>query len=226
MRELFSLFAKRGKQETQEELPAICPYCGEVLAQRPKRKKKCPACKNPIYVRTDPETGQKILTTEESAQVMDWLELLEDYRITKQDFLTQKRRISKKFGTEATDRDVIWSLFNDLVIQRAAAGDFRTAEHVYSDMATFRQEEGKDPFHQLQQASRMELMDLTESGCTKVKTSTCNDDDVCPSCRNLERQVFKIDDALEVMPLPNKNCTTDLEYGSRGRCRCGYVCVE
>jgi len=207
----------------QQEPPATCPYCGKVLAQRPKRKKKCPACKNPIYVRTDPETGEKILTTEESAQVMDWLELLEHYGITKRDFLSQKRRLSKKFGTKAADRDVISSLFNDLIIRHARAADFRTAALIYRNMATFKEEEGKNPFQLLQQASRMELMDYKQSGCTKVEITTCNDNYVCPSCRKLAGKVFDINDALEALPIPNRECTTDLEYRSHGYCRCSYI---
>jgi len=171
-------------------------------------------------VRTDSETGQKILATEEAAKVIDWLETLEHYGVTRQEFLSKKRRLSKKFGTEAADGDVIWSLFTDLIIQCAQASDFRTPQTIYRNMATFKEEEWKDSFHSLQQASRMELMDLKQSGCTKVKTLTCNDQYVCQSCRALKKQVFSIDDALEAMPLPNKDCTTE------GWCRCSYVCVE
>lgn len=190
------------KAQTQEEMPFL---------------RECDLCAN------RPRDCQKILATEQRAQVIDWLALLESYGITKREFLSEKERLAKKFRTEPADRDVIWASFNNLVLQHARISDFSTQQTIYRNMARFVEEEGKDPFHLLQQASRMELMELKQSGCTKVKTSTCNDNDVCPSCRNLERQVFKIHDALEVMPLPNKECTTDLEYRSRGHCRCCYV---
>lgn len=38
-----------------------CPSCGVVLAKRPGRKAACPHCREPIYVRTRPVDGLRVL---------------------------------------------------------------------------------------------------------------------------------------------------------------------
>jgi uncharacterized Zn finger protein (UPF0148 family) len=59
------------KFERIGNLDNTCPYCGSSLAERPKRKKKCPHCGNYIYVRTRPADRKKVLVTEEQAQEIE-----------------------------------------------------------------------------------------------------------------------------------------------------------
>lgn len=42
-------------------LDDACPSCGVVLAKRPARKAACPHCREPIYVRTRPIDGLRVL---------------------------------------------------------------------------------------------------------------------------------------------------------------------
>lgn len=46
-------------------MQTLCPYCKIGLTKQPKRKTKCPHCSKYIYIRTDPDTEQKILVRED-----------------------------------------------------------------------------------------------------------------------------------------------------------------
>lgn len=46
----------------------ICPYCSFKLEKMLVRKKACPNCKNPIFVRTRPFDRKKVLVTEEQVK--------------------------------------------------------------------------------------------------------------------------------------------------------------
>jgi hypothetical protein len=45
----------------------LCPYCGYDLKVMPQRKKKCPSCSRPIYVKSTPENRTKRIMTEVQA---------------------------------------------------------------------------------------------------------------------------------------------------------------
>ena len=47
-------------------------------------------------------------------------------------------------------------------------------------------------------------------------------DQSCKNCRRLENKIFKISDALKLMPLPCKDCTYPLYDEDKGFCRCSY----
>lgn len=69
---------------------AICPYCHKVLEQRPKRKKKCPFCKQFIFMLTVPSKRERVLVTEVDAKEIDqeWqkIQLQKMYNITDHEF--------------------------------------------------------------------------------------------------------------------------------------------
>lgn len=223
MSKLFSLFGKRKKERPQpEEIPTACPYCGEVLPKRPTRKSKCPFCKKVIYVRTDPDTREKVITTEEGVREIDarwerkrWLRELSSYEITERDFDSEKERLAKQFGKEPSNRDVVWGLFNSLAKRQPSAS-------LYYQMALFLEEEERDFIPVLQQSRKMDLLHWKEMGITKVEIHTAGDKS-CPSCQLLQGKVYKIGDALKEMPIPNKECTTCWHHPNQGFCRCIYV---
>lgn len=229
------IFLKKifGKQtdNAKEEAEAICPYCGKVLEKRPQRKKKCPFCKNFIYVRKVPSTRKRVLVTEDGAKKIDrewesihlknrWLGDLEQYGITEKDFDAHKERLSKRFGREASNRDVIWSICNKLVTRTK---DLHDLKMIYYAMALFLNEEGKDCLAALQQASKMELTRYKQEGVKEVRILTANDS--CEGCQRLRDEVFTTDEVLEKMPIPNRDCTHKLYDKKRGFCRCCYTAV-
>jgi len=48
-----------------------CPYCGAELAKMPARKKRCPSCSQPIYVKSTPEDRTKRLMTASQAKAAE-----------------------------------------------------------------------------------------------------------------------------------------------------------
>jgi len=218
---------------------AICPYCQTELAVRPQRKKKCPSCQKPIYIRTLPDTREKVLVTEDDAQRIDaeWeskgkraqlLSSLEAFGISQSEFLNRKELLSKKYGREASDRDVAWGLYNERINREAKSGapDFHTLQMLYYTMALFLDEEGKDSFSTLVEAKKCELRALEKNfgAKRKVKILTAKEQS-CPECQKLEGKIFTIDEALRSMPLPCKECTNPgyTDDDDKGFCRCMYV---
>lgn len=118
------------------ESEPVCPYCSVSLDKMPKRKQKCPSCKNDIYVRTRPSDEMKILIRDEQIEELEkqWAiknGTLEQYNIglemrekEKLRFENEKIKIKDKLGYEPRDNDVQWALFNEDRILSAGGGRF------------------------------------------------------------------------------------------------------
>ncbi len=214
----------------EDGLEPICPHCKKELEQIPQRKKRCPFCKNYIHVRTLPQNRTKVLVTEEEAKKIDlewekdnfknkWIENLKQYGITERDIDISRNQLSKIYGYEANDRDVIWSIFNELVARNK---DFHDLGMIYFYMALFLKEEGMDFFSILQESVKMSLIILKcEGRRNKVRIITAKN--TCKACQLLKDKVFTIDEALDKMPIPCKECTFDSDEKQNGWCRCSYV---
>jgi len=90
-------------------------------------------------------------------------------------------------------------------------------------MALFKNQRGKDCFVTLQQSHKMELYECKQQGefIKKVRIFTGGKDS-CDACQQLDGKIFTIDEALQKMPIPNKECTFKLYDENRGFCRCSY----
>lgn len=220
------------KQEIEIK-EANCPYCKTLLEKVPQRKKKCPSCNNFIYVRTLPSTRERVLATEEEARQIDaewskinfrndWLNKLSAYGITEKDFNNYKDRLSKKFGFEASLRDVVRTILNDLILKISKKKDLHDLKMLYYEMALFLNDEGADSFRYLQEAAKLELMLLKKEGIIK-KVSILSAGDACPTCQKLDGKKFTVDKALNEMPIPVKNCTFKFDNDKPNFCRCSYL---
>jgi thioredoxin-related protein len=90
-------------------------------------------------------------------------------------------------------------------------------------MSLFLNDAGKDCFSTRQQVAKMELLTYKKSGVIdKVQILTCGKNS-CEACQQLDRKVFTIEEALEKMPIPCKECTFILYDKTRGFCRCAYL---
>lgn len=214
--------------EEKEDVP--CPYCNNILKQKPKRKKKCPFCGNYIYVRTSPSTREKILLTEEGIKENEeeWrrfhnknncLKNLETFGVTETDFKIQKNKLFNKWGYEPDDADVIWLIYNDLLLK---ISDFHSLKMLHYQIALYLNADGRDYFETRQKSSEMELRYYQQQGVKKVKILTVKNES-CENCRKLEGKTFKISDALKEMPIPCKECNYPLINDNYGFCRCCYV---
>ena len=72
--------------------------------------------------------------------------------------------------------------------------------------------------------ARSTLRRYQKGGVKQVRISSAGDAS-CPACREQSGKVYLIEDALEKMPIPCKDCTFDLhgEHASVGWCRCVYT---
>ena len=125
---------------------ARCPTCGSKLQKRPKRKQKCPHCGNLILVRS----GQ--LVTEKEASIADYLARIEGFGVSRRDFDSAEKELSKRFGQSASVNDTVWSILNQLVGRYAS--DSVTSERIYREMAALVSREGRDPTPYLVEAEQ------------------------------------------------------------------------
>lgn len=216
---LRKIFNKRNGN-IEKELEMACPHCKNILKQKPQRKKKCPFCGNDIYVRSKQKIFSSPFLNKEDALAMDWLKKLGDFGIKDSDFINKRKELSEKFGKEAKSTDVIWGLFNELILKTK---DLCLLKTIYYSMALFLNEDGKDCFTILQQSAKMELMRFKQEGfIEKVKILTAGKDS-CEACRCLENKIFTIEEALKKMPIPCKECTHKIHNNKKSFCRCCYL---
>lgn len=207
----------------------VCPHCKEILKEKPTRKKKCPFCKKDIYIRTSPSTKEKVLVTESEAKKIDvkyektgaknrWISNLQSYGITEKDYDKHESELSKRFGSKASYRDVIWKIFNELLLVKHELQDLKM---LYYQMALFLNEEGKDFFKILQQSAIMELKHMQKEGFVK-KVKILATPNSCEACKKLNDKIFTIDEALKTLPIPCNECSYIMDNGKKGFCRCLY----
>ncbi len=206
-----------GKSECQVQV--FCPYCAASLRDMPKKKKKCPACGNYIYVRTKQNLFPSVLLTEEDALAVDGFENLKVYEVTKQDFTKEKNRLLKEERTEVSSIDVCLKLYDNLLLRTT---DLHVLNMLHLQRALFLYYTNREFFTDLQMSAKMELMVYKQQGNERVSISTCGDAS-CPDCNKLSGRVYTIDEALREKPIPCKACTFRLHGGSVGWCRCRYT---
>ena len=213
----------------EEEIKVICPYCENILEQFPKRKKKCSYCKQDIFVRTSPSTRGKVLVTEEGSKKIDielkkisfrnrWLREIEGLGITEKDFYSRKEIFFVKNGVEVKDGDVFWSLFNESITKTR---DLHQSKMIYYLMSLFLHEEGRDYFATRQLSAKMELIQ-NQNSSLKLNAVIITAGDSCEACKKSANKVMTIEEALEKMPIPCKECTHTISDNKRGFCRCCY----
>jgi hypothetical protein len=220
-----------------EPIGAVCPYCKQVLEKKPKRKTKCPHCGGYIHVRKHPPNGQSTkLVTEQQAKRIDsernelrfkrkWLAYLVQYGVREIDFDNQRKKLRSTYGQNPGGGDLVWSLFQGALHAAIKSGDVGELQMLYLDMALFLYEEGREFFVPLQQSLRMDVLYYKEHGF-KGKLQIRVSDDCCQACRKLAGDIFTLDEALEQMPIPCKECTRQRYGGRPGWCRCQYYTVS
>jgi len=154
------------------------------------------------------------LVTEEKANIIDELRRFD---FTEEQYRESEKEVAKKFGHKPRYNDVIWHLCNKEIIKNR--NDYSKLSLLYYNMASFLNDRDKDCFQILQQSRKMELLDFKRMGNEEVEIYA----GVCFSCQQLNGKIFKIDDALKQMPIPNKNCTTIRHDKKRAFCMCRYL---
>jgi len=127
---------------------AICPYCQSELEKFPCRKKKCPTCKEFIFVRTRPSDNKKILIRED--QIIEVEELWSIKNGTHDNFLEDRRKFSKQkesltsaIGREPTENEVNLELLNQELASYAKDYQWGLYRNAKLSIGTILKKEGK-----------------------------------------------------------------------------------
>ncbi len=207
---------------------ALCPYCKTELKKVPIRKSKCPNCKNYIFIRRLKDSNVNALLTEVQAQEVDneieneYLKNkgfyeVESFGVSKEKFLKRKEEHFLKYGIKDNSNDVVWSLFNELLIKNA--NDNTLLSRIYYSMAVFIYKEGKDNFKYLQLSAKATLDSFQlkcESSDLVFNIQIIVSRDSCDNCKSMAEKIMTIEEAY-LLPVPCRDCTHTI-----GFCRCTY----
>lgn len=122
-----------------------------------------------------------------------------------------------------SEADKNWRDFNKQLLQAFKQSDYSAASSLYFEMALQLYKEGKKFFPPLQDSAKMKILSLKQSGVIKSLEILAGD---CPSCQKLSGKKYSFDQALKEMPIPNKDCSFELESGKPGWCRCMWISSE
>ena len=194
----------------------VCPSCGGSLERAPRRRAGCKHCGQPILVR------RGHLYTEDEARSVDAC-----FRVgLPLDRLWEERDVlSARWGKRASAGDAAWGIMNQLVVRTA---NYHARGMIYWHMARFLWEEKKDHLQMARMVRAMELAnwkhlaDLGQLDLRRMRVIVITaHESACSNCLALEGRSFSYEEAVETMPIPVANCTTDLTDGrTRGWCRC------
>ena len=196
-----------------------CPYCAAELAGPPKRMTRCPACRQPIVVRSKAvRLFDRVLLTEREALVADTFPQLESLGVTASAF---QQQLATRPQSASRAADALWTLWNEAVLARPDL-----AESQYVPMALFVNAEGRDARYLLEAKHRTTLSRLKRYSDTSglgVTVQVLSSGDGCAACERLSGSTFPLDVALSDMPLPVKDCTYMIPPGQHPFCRCVYL---
>ncbi len=203
--------------------PAACPYCGTIIDPPPAKSRKCPACGEPIVVRTRRTDRAKLLLTATQGKEFDKQRKLEAQRndgirrsqnigASIEDFERTEKELTEKWGF-APPRDVFWALAGKAALTAFQNRDYHQLSMVYWQQARLLYEEGKPHMETAKEASKTYLQGYAERGFPlRVQVSA----GCCPTCNRDEGRKFTIAEALEKLPIPHEACEND------GWCTCTW----
>lgn len=133
-----------------------------------------------------------------------------------------RKKLAMQLKSEPSDRDIIWALFNSLVLTEIGKKDYFHLQAIYYQMALFLNATGRNSTQMLKLSNKMQLLFLQQQS-PKAKVRIMGGDDSCESCKKIDGQVFTFEEALKQMPLPHPNCSFSLFNDKHSFCRCLYV---
>lgn len=148
-----------------------------------------------------------------------WIRHLGPYGITEKDFVQRREEFSKN-PQVWTDRDVIWSLFDDAMKRMDAS---RQGGLLYL-MSLFQNEEGSDALAVRRDSAESGLAQYRRMRVTEVEVLAAPDS--CEACKRLGGRRFTVEQVLAEHPLPCLECTHKLrKKDAKPFCRCIYLPV-
>lgn len=93
-------------------------------------------------------------------------EELRSFGVTSKDFDEKKGVLTKTMGTEVDEKEVFFSLFQDLATK---AINYQILQLLYWNLALYKDKLGQDSFEFQQKSHQSRLLDLKQNGKTRVK---------------------------------------------------------
>jgi hypothetical protein len=206
-----------------------CPHCKFLFDEMPKRKRKCPQCKEDIYVKKENDKSFFRLVDEKEASKIDdyntYLRreakvknILSEYGITENEFNKSKIEWNTKFTNETKLRDFLWGMYNKALSKNS--NNLQALKMIYLHSAHFLNEEGRDTQPSLKEMKKVELQQISLNGQSinkKLKAEIAGDKN-CDYGKKINGKTYSLEKALSEMPIPSGKCTNENKF-----CNCIYV---
>jgi hypothetical protein len=145
------------------------------------------------------------------------LEILSRSYMGEADIELIKRRALRYENRQIGDEEAVLAILTELI---RGAEDHQLKAKLIEAVAEYQSVLGMDPRPVLGEMHRTELGIYKDLGFERVSI-VCKKD-ACPACKKNDGVVITIEDALEKMPLPHKNCTRLSQPKASPYCRCRY----
>lgn len=205
---------------------SLCPYCDFTLKKQPQRKTKCPNCEKNIFVRKDYSKNQHLLLTSDEVAKYDSEKSDTSFiesTINNLSFCDLNYSDFEKIAKSSFDLEALRSLINSKILDYKKTSNFHYQKMLYFQLGLIDDYQGVSSFQALQESKKVALLKYKQDfGGNAIVSILTAGDDSCRSCQKTANIKLSINDALENMPIPNKDCTTK-GYNSEGFCRCLYI---
>ena len=94
------------------------------------------------------------------------LEELRSFGVTSNEFNEKKGVLTKTMGTEVDEKEVFFSLFQDLATKVI---NYQILQMLYWNLALYKDKLGQDSFEFQKKSHQSRLLDLKQNGKTRVK---------------------------------------------------------
>jgi len=135
---------------------------------------------------------------------------------TKKDLEKEQKSLFKKIS--------LHDAYNSLLHKSANKHkDFHFRKMAHLQIAIDLSRNNEDYLPHLKKAAKYELLKYKQDNVTKVEIMSAGNGNACPECQKQSGNIYDIDEALIIMPIPCKTCSHTSLGDKPGYCRCTYV---
>ncbi len=206
-----------------------CPYCRFEIRPHPRKKRKCPSCKNTIHLKTAPgEPDKQMLTTEQAEAVeRQWSEYHRSRKIERWLVQIQSSRteydhkfqdLSDLKCREPHDSEVLLSIIEEQLTSLQSQSARIDRLYKASILADYF---GADFLPYLKRYRYETLQQYLSAGCQDIKIDV-KSPRACKECRHLDEMNVTLADEIARPKVPPPDCDCKSPSGRHGWCYCFY----
>ncbi|HNU35569.1 MAG TPA: hypothetical protein PKJ15_03140 [Methanomassiliicoccales archaeon] len=182
---------------------------GQVKRVEEKERPAKPQAKAPLKKKTQFDQREESLRT------------LAQFYLGEMDLKMRMRQMTIASGTEPPEWMATLEILKDSIIKTEHPDlKLKMYQGIVDLLAKVGQQE--DLFIIQQVIARYNLKSFKDMGFEKVEVEVAKD--ACPVCRKMAGKRFRIEEAMESMPIPCHDCSTEVDE-VKGYCRCRYFAV-